>query len=396
LSRAEATAGAAVSAITRLVTGERSGTKVLAGATRLLTEGLGADGCLLYRVEDNDELVVTAIHPPHPGGLPLLRLRAGFGVIGRVAADQIPAVLVDDTPRNQVHRQLLGLRAGERVSRLCVPARSAQGRCRAVLAVHNRSRRGFDPAEVDLAQQVADLVGLRMELDRVATSLATYEREWEGLVAVTVAAQEAERRRVAGDLHDGVTQAIASLIFHLSAVDLALTESDLEYAAAQVRVARSVADLAFAETRSAISGLHSPVLDDLGLAAGLASMARSVPNLDVDVDAEDLDLPEHIESALFRVAQEALQNVVKHARAGRAGIRLARHGRSVVLRVSDDGRGFPAPGHLSSVPQGRAATPRYGLSGMYERVHLIGGHLSVSSTPGAGCVVEVVVPDLLD
>jgi len=387
---------ATVSAVTRLMTGERSPALALAGAIRLLTEGLAADGCLLYQVEDNDELVVTAIHPPHPGGGPLLRLRGGFGVIGRVAADQIPAVLVDDTPRNRVHRELLGLDAAQRVSRLCVPARSAQGRCRVVLAVHNRTRRQFDPAEVELAQQVADLVGLRMELDRAATSLATYEREWEGLVAVTVAAQEAERRRVAGDLHDGVTQAIASLIFHLSAVDVALAESDLEYAAAQVQVARSVADLAFAETRSAISGLHSPVLDDLGLAAGLASMARNLPNLDVQVDAEDLDLPDHIESALFRVAQEALQNVVKHAQAGRAGIHLARHGRSVVLRVTDDGLGFPAPGHLSSVPQGRAESPRYGLSGMYERVHLIGGQLSVSSTPGDGCVVEVVVPDLLD
>jgi two-component system sensor histidine kinase DegS len=88
--------------------------------------------------------------------------------------------------------------------------------------------------------------------------------------------------------------------------------------------------------------------------------------------------------------------VANPAQAGRAGLRLARHGRSVVLRISDDGRGFLAPGHLSSVPQSRVESPRYGLSGMYERVHLIGGQLSVSSTPGEGCVVEVVVPDLLD
>jgi two-component system NarL family sensor kinase len=385
-----------VAAASQLLAREPSLAAVLAGAARLLTEGLAADGCLVYRIASNGELVVAATFPARPDGAEPLRLPSGFGVAGRVAADEIPAVLVDDNPRNALHRDLLGLRDGQLVSRLCVPARAPQGGCSAVLAVHSFARRQFLAWEIELAQRVADLVGLRVQLDRASSALADFETGWESLVAATVTAQEGERRRVAGDLHDGVTQALASLAFHLSAVEVALTERDYGYVAEQVAAARSVADLAFAEARSAISGLHSPVLDDLGLAAGLVSMARGVPNLHVDVDAQDLDLPEHVETALFRIAQEAVQNAVKHADAARVMVSVAKRGRSVVLRVSDDGRGFAAPGQLSSAPRGRGAASQYGVAGMYERVQLLGGQLSVTSTPDAGTTVEAVIPGVVD
>lgn len=375
-----------------LVTGQQPLAEILAAAARQIAEGLRADGCLIYTVEDNHDLLMAAVHPIRSTDV-ILRLRSGFGVTGRVAADGIPVVLVDDRPRNPIHRELLGLSGDQPVSRLCVPARTPAGECAAVIAVHSRNRRRFRPAEVALAQRLADLVGLRVELARATSSLTRHRQDWEELAAATVAAQETERRRLAGDLHDGVTQAIASLAFHLSAAELALSEGDLDYVTAQVRAAQEVADLAFAETRSAISGLHSPVLEDLGLPAGLLSMARKVPNLAVDVDTEDLALPAHMENALFRIAQEAVQNAAKHAQAERAGITLRRQGRSVVLRVSDDGQGFDAPG-LASSPPGRGSA-QYGLKGMHERVQLLGGHLSVSSRPGAGCVVEVVIPDVL-
>lgn len=366
--------------------------EALDAAARLLTRWLDADGCLVFGVQAGGELTVVAGFPPLPAGGVPLQLPGGFGVTGRVAADGVPAVLADDSPRNPRHRELLGLREGQTVSRLCVPARAPGEEVAAVLAVHSLAHRAFTPAETAAALRVADLVGLRVQLDRATSALSDYERDWEGLVAATVSAQEAERRRVAGDLHDGVTQAIASLTFHLSAADVAMADDDLADAAAQLRVARGLADLAFAETRSAIAGLHSPVLDDLGLAAGLVSMARGVPALDVEVDAEELALPEHVATALFRIAQEAVQNVVKHACASKAVITLERHGETVVLRVTDDGRGFEAPGQLSGLPRARAATPRYGLAGMFERVQLLGGQLRVTSEPGRGTTVEVVTP----
>lgn len=384
---------ALVAAASRLIVREPSLPAVLAGAARLLTEALSADGCLAYRIEGNGELVIAATYPERLAPAEPLRLPSGFGVTGRVAADQIPAVLVDDNPRNVLHRELLGLVPGQLVSRLCVPARPPEGGCTAVLAVHSFQRREFASWEIDAAQRVADLVGLRVQLQRESSALGAFEDRWERLVAATVTAQEDERRRVAGDLHDGVTQALASLTFHLSAAEVALADRDYDFVTDQVRAARAAADLAFAEARHAISGLHSPVLDDLGLAAGLVSMARAIPNLQVEVDAQDIDLPEHVEAALFRIAQEAVQNVVKHADATRAFVSLAKRGRSVVLRVSDDGRGFVAPGPISGVVHGRSAASQFGLMGMYERVQLLGGHLSVRSEAGDGTTVEAVIPD---
>lgn len=381
-----------VAAVQALVLREMSLDAVLAGAARLLAEAMSADGCLVYRVGDGGEVTVAASYPARPAmGL---RLPGGFGVTGRVAADQVPAVLVDDNPRNPLHRELLGLADGQLVSRLCVPARAPRGRCAAVLAVHARSHREFTSAEIALACQVADVLGLRVELDRASTALAEYEESWRTIVDATVEAQETERRRVAGELHDGVTQTLASLTFHLSAAEMAVAARDFDDATTQVHTARALGDLAFAETRSAIAGLHSPVLDDLGLAAGLASMARAVPTLQVDVDAADLELPDHVEAALFRIAQEAIQNVVKHAAASHALVQLAKRGRSVVLTVSDDGHGFDSAARLAAERRNRSAVAQYGLAGMAERVQLLGGQLTITSEAGDGTTVQVRIPDV--
>jgi two-component system, NarL family, sensor kinase len=383
---------AVTEAMGRLVTQGRSMAVVLAGAAELVAASLVADGCLIYQVEPDGELALVACHPASEH-MAELRLPAGYGVTGRVAADGVPAVLVDDSPRNPLHRSLLGLHEeGQTVSRLCVPARVPGGPCVAVLALHWRAHRTFEAEEIDRVQRVADLLGLRIALQQAASALADFEHDWDELVEETVSAQEAERRRVAGDLHDGVTQVVASLTFRLSAAEIALQDSDFGYAAEQVRAARELADLAFAETRSAISGLHSPVLEDLGLAAGLVSMGRGVPNLDVRVEAQEVDLPEHVATALFRLAQEGVQNVVKHAAATQAVVRLSRRGHTVQLSITDDGRGFQTPTHLTSMPRMRGAVPRYGLVGMFERVQLLGGQLTITSEPGTGTTVEVVVP----
>jgi signal transduction histidine kinase len=383
-----------LASISRWMTGEPSLVVALSACARLLADALHADGCLVFRVDNDGDLVLVAGYPTVPATRSELRLPEGFGVTGRVAADRIPVTLADDSPRNVLHRQALGLAEGETVSRLCVPARLTGGQCTAVLAVHSKQHRDFDQADVAIAQQAADLVALRVYAGAAGDLIRDYREQWDAVVASTVAAQELERRRVAGDLHDGVTQAIASLAFHLSAAQLALDDGDLEYATAQVADARRLADLAFGETRSAITGLHSPVLEDLGLAAGLVSMARAVPNLTVEVQAQDLILPDHISVSLFRVAQESVHNVVKHAAASKAVIRLVKHGRMVVLSITDDGRGFDPPGHISGLPRSAEAGSGYGLSGMAERVRLIGGDIKLHSVPGEGTTVEITVPNV--
>lgn len=349
-----------------------------------------ADGALIWQVLPDGEIAVVAADPPTPPGFEALHMPIGAGVIGRVAAEAIPVILVDDNPRTEAHRQLLGLRPGALVSRLCVPARLPSGAVIAVVALHQRQRREFTAAEADQCQRAADLLALRIGLDAVVAAEATQRAAWDGLVAATVRAQEVERRRVAADLHDGVSQAIAGLTFHLSAAASALTEGDSDDAGQQVAAARGLADLAMGETRAAITGLRSPVIDDLGLAAGLTSMARMIPHLDIAVDADDVELSEPVTVSLFRIAQEAVQNVIKHAQAEHASIRLVQRGGSVVLSISDDGNGFTPPPD-GALPTG-VLTDRYGLAGMAERARLIDGRFSIRSAPGAGATITVTVP----
>jgi signal transduction histidine kinase len=151
-------------------------------------------------------------------------------------------------------------------------------------------------------------------------------------------------------------------------------------------------DLALAEARAAISGLRPPVLDDLGLAGGLASLARSIPQIEMDVDLADTRVPDHIEIALYRIAQECLQNVVKHAKAKRARLTFAVEagdaGDTARLEIVDDGIGFDT----LERPLGSDEMGGYGLLSMAERAEIVGGRLNIRSRPGSGTAVTATIP----
>ena len=158
--------------------------------------------------------------------------------------------------------------------------------------------------------------------------------------------------------------------------------------------AQELAAAALDETRSAIAGLRPPVLDDLGLAASLESLGHAFPTLDVRVDAAPLSMAEHAETAVYRTAQEALQNAAKHAGARSVRVRLYRQKDRVVLEVTDDGTGFDV---AAAAPARRVAPggpTGFGLSGMRERAELLGGRLELTSAPGRGTTVRLPIPYL--
>ena len=154
-----------------------------------------------------------------------------------------------------------------------------------------------------------------MHQARLHRQLVARERAHENFVEQVIEAQELERRRLAGDIHDGISQRLVTLSYRLDAASRAVGD-DTAAAAEQLGMARELVDLTLQEARAAIGGLRPPVLDDLGLAGGLASLARSIPQVDDRASiSTDTRLPDHIEIALYRIAQECLQNVVKHAQA---------------------------------------------------------------------------------
>jgi signal transduction histidine kinase len=288
---------------------------------------------------------------------------------------------VDDSPRNPAHRRLLGLGPEDTISRLVVPAHAMGTAVVAVVAVHRRSSEGFTSQDREGIQRCADLLGLRLYAQGLLGAAEEHRSERDQLIAQAISAQEAERRRIAGDLHDGVTQALASLAFHLSAADTALS--------------RRLAGLAYDETRAAISGLHSLMLDDLGLVAALESLTQNVPQIEVEFrgdTAEEIgEVPDHMAAVLYRIAQEAVNNAVKHAEATRAVLSIRRVGDSLVLSVTDDGVGFDAQTVREQTGTAEFGE-HYGLATIAERCALIGATLRIDSAEERGTAVMVELP----
>jgi signal transduction histidine kinase len=372
---------------------------------------LNADGVLVFS-SDGQDLTVADVWPRHPNA-GALTMPVGFGVTGLVARNGTPTVLETDSPRNALHRQLLQLEPRQTVARMCLPLRGLEGRIVGVLAAHRSPRTPFTPADVEQATSYAGVLGLRLHAEQLWLAVNRHRTERDRLIKQAISAQEAERRRIAFDLHDGVTTALASMSFHLSAADLTVSElaarnllagaapeADLGRARAELVSARELADLAYHQTRAAISGLHSLVLDDLGLVAAMESLAQTAGSgeggatIDLLVDpAAGLDeIPDHAAAALYRIAQEALANAVKHADAQRVVLSLRRVGDSIVLGCADDGKGFD-PSERRTARAGDAdGAQHFGLSSIAERCALIEASLRIESVPDRGTTLLVELP----
>jgi two-component system, NarL family, sensor histidine kinase DevS len=205
---------------------------------------------------------------------------------------------------------------------------------------------------------------------------------------LSIASSERERRRWARELHDETLQELGALmLLH----DTALKRGDAEVMRRSLERARDQIQQTIAGLEGLITELRPAALDELGVAAALEALidhARAASGLRVSADLDlafgdgRARLAPELESTLYRLAQEALNNVMKHAQARNVRISMEALGDSLVLTVADDGRGFD----VEDAPQ------RFGLVGMRERVVLAGGELEVESEPGAGTRVIAKLP----
>lgn len=352
-----------------------------------MTETTATDVCFVHLLEeDGTHLRLRGATPPFDALQSKVVLAVGEGVSGWVAAHGKPVVITDDKRADPRYLYIPALRGEEFTSMASVPIVAAPGHLVGVLNVHSRRRREFTSADVELLRSVAGLMAGAIENARLHRRLSDREEALERFAERTVELQESERRRLAGEIHDGISQRIVSLSFHLSAAADAI-QHDPAFAASQIAAAQTLAGAALDETRFAIAGLRPPVLDDLGLAASLESLARNLPGLTVDVEAASCQLPEHVETAIYRIAQEALQNVAKHADATQVVVRLTEYGDTVVVEIADDGAGFDT----ASTPS-ETDIVRYGLAGIRERAELIGAELDLESWPGRGTAVRLTIP----
>jgi signal transduction histidine kinase len=221
---------------------------------------------------------------------------------------------------------------------------------------------------------------------RAALAVHLSERVARETVDAILQAQEAERSRIARELHDETGSALTAVLLGLAAIDGAATLPEVRQASAGLR---TNASSALEEIGRLAFALRPRTLDEFGLAPALKDLSRRLeerggPKVAVEIDLPPgARLPEKLETAMFRVTQEALTNIVKHAAAETVRIILAWRERSILLAIEDDGRGFSA-----------ARTPGagYGLVGMRERVASLNGALEIESTPAAGTRIAVEIP----
>ena len=262
----------------------------------------------------------------------------------------------------------------------------------AMVVEHYQGTRTFSQADLRLAQALADQIAVAVENARLYEEVLEKERLRGELLDKVISAQEDERRRIARELHDDTCQSLVALGISLEGMEDILPE-EAEAARAQMEDLKAQVRTTLSEVRTLALNLRPSVLDDLGLVMAIdwlckEQMAKRGLEVKLEVENAGPALPQAIETVLFRITQEALNNVLNHSGASRAEVRLSIGEESVVLEVEDDGLGFDAERVL------RARGPRYtlGLHGMIERATLSGGVLRVLSSPGHGTKIRAEVP----
>ncbi len=247
----------------------------------------------------------------------------------------------------------------------------------------------FSASQLDIIRQVADQLAIALQHARLFEEVQQSRERLQGLSHRLIEVQEAERRTIAGELHDEIGQALTIVKMNLQAVQRLSENIETD-----VHLSESVAivERALEQVRNLSLDLRPSLLDDLGLVAALrwyvARQAR-VAGFMVHFKAEDLGrhLVPTLETTCFRVAQEALTNVVRHARAREVWVQLTCEN-ELCLTIRDDGIGFDVVAAQARASRGES----FGLLGMRERVGIVNGCLTISSSPGQGTFVSACFP----
>jgi signal transduction histidine kinase len=239
---------------------------------------------------------------------------------------------------------------------------------------------GNDVIELALVIAVAVFVGYHIDAERLARA------QVRRLTGLLLQVQEEERRRIAHELHDEPLQLLVHLARTLDRLGTAPPAPPV-LAGGLDEARRQALDVA-AQLRAVVSGLRPPALEQLGLTVALRGFLADTEDVsalhsDLRVTGEEVRLPPDVELSAFRIAQEAVNNVIRHAGASQLMLTLAFDAGGLSLRVADDGRGFD-PGTVDRQRPSRGL----GLPGMRERAAIAGGRLTVRSAPGEGTSVE--------
>ncbi|RLC79045.1 MAG: hypothetical protein DRJ03_03080 [Chloroflexi bacterium] len=302
----------------------------------------------------------------------------GAGVDGWVAQAGKP-LLIEDTSQDSPHPLPASLEEGLR-SFAVVPLQAKESVV-GTLGVASRGDRRFSDDEVNLLSAIGGQVGLAVENARL------YRRSRQ-------AATLDERNRMAREIHDSLAQGLTGIIVQLEATER-LAKRRPEQAVRALQRALDLARHSLQEARRSVWGLRPRTLEGVTLVGAVANYIAAMQEreendlaLHFSISGEERALSPDVELNLFRITQEALSNIVRHAQAHSAHVHLGFEEGQVRLVVQDDGRGL-LPANL---PDPSGDDGGFGLIGMKERASLLGGEMRISSVPGEGAQIKVIVP----
>lgn len=255
-------------------------------------------------------------------------------------------------------------------------------------------RNGNDYSEEESSLLLAMAGGAAVAMDnaRIMGTLRQRERAHERLLSRVVTAQEEERQRISGDLHDGVAQWLVRASYQTQVARVLASGTPDNGLDKELEEIETTLRSSIAELRRVLSGLRPPVLDELGLPHALdrelASLREAGIESSMKVDGDPVRLPDTMEIAIYRLVQEALNNVRRHSKANSVTVRLSFAVDQLHIQVQDNGVGF----NVSRALNDAASSDSMGLLGMKQRVESLGGEFQVESQEGAGTSVMLQLP----
>jgi signal transduction histidine kinase len=324
------------------------------------------------------------------------KLKLGEGLSGRVAQSGEPMVVEDASTDPRLSRDVV---IKYNIHSMLVVPLSSKGKVNGTLCLGMCGYRQFQREEIELLITIGNQIGVAIENARlyqsqqeVAEQLRRMQENLRFYLHQVTKAQEEERKRISHELHDETIQALVALSRQLDTIasgDKGLPE---EYRHQLEEIWQQTNDI-IKEVRRLSQDLRPAALDSLGLLPALEWLASEVTSYSgietkVKVRGEQRRLPEEMELVLFRITQEALRNVWRHSQASKAEIEVEFEPGITRITVSDNGKGFNLPDKID----GLARDGKLGLAGMKERAQLIGGTLTVQSSPGKGTSITIESP----
>jgi signal transduction histidine kinase len=353
--------------------------KVLDITTRTFQASMGA---LLLRQGDNGPLKVCAAAGFDTKVPPDFRIPMGAGFAGKIAASGEPGMILDTSNETDPFTPVIHTRAK---SLWGVPLK-VDGQATGVLLIGFPKPYEWLPTELDLMRAIGDRTALAIERARMTDALRQREQKIAELSAHLLHVQEEERKRISRELHDETGQALMVVRLYLGMMESASNDRSTRL---KIKETVEVVDRTIEGIRRIIGKLSPLVLQELGLVAAIRKEAKNLAKTS-GVKTRVLIAPDvgrlapGTEQAIYRVVQEALHNVAKHAKARSVSVQMMREGQMVLVVVEDDGIGIQT--------RGSSQNRSFGLAGIKERISVLGGVARVISSKGKGTRIEITVP----